>query len=71
VSGGFSANLLLGPIDPLLAGITQAAAASSGVKPGYVVHATANYYFLVAATFLLTAVGWFVTEKIVEPRLGR
>ena len=71
VSGGFSANLLLGTIDPLLAGITQAAAAGSGVKPGYVVHATANYYFLVAATFLLTAVGWFVTEKIVEPRLGR
>jgi aminobenzoyl-glutamate transport protein len=70
VSGGFSANLLLGTIDPLLAGITQAAAASAGVKPGYVVHATANYYFLVAATFLLTAVGWFVTEKIVEPRLG-
>lgn len=71
VSGGFSANLLLGTIDPLLAGITQAAAATSGVQPGYVVHATANYYFLVAATFLLTAVGWFVTEKIVEPRLGQ
>jgi aminobenzoyl-glutamate transport protein len=71
VSGGFSANLLLGTIDPLLAGITQAAAASSGVRPGYIVHATANYYFLVAATFLLTAVGWFVTEKIVEPRLGK
>lgn len=71
VSGGFSANLLLGTIDPLLAGITQAAAATAGVKPGYVVHATANYYFLVAATFLLTAVGWWVTEKIVEPRLGR
>ena len=71
VSGGFSANLLLGTIDPLLAGITQAAATTAGVKPGYVVHATANYYFLVAATFLLTAVGWLVTEKVVEPRLGR
>ena len=70
VSGGFSANLLLGTIDPLLAGITQAAATSAGIKPGYVVHATANYYFLVAATFLLTATGWFVTEKVVEPRLG-
>lgn len=70
VSGGFSANLLLGTIDPLLAGITQAAATTAGIKPGYVVYATANYYFLVAATFLLTATGWFVTEKIVEPRLG-
>ncbi|MBL9203269.1 MAG: AbgT family transporter [Opitutaceae bacterium] len=68
VSGGFSANLLLSTIDPLLAGITQAAA--SGVKPGVVVHPTANYYFLVAATFLLVAVGTWVTEKIIEPRLG-
>lgn len=68
VSGGFSANLLLGTIDPLLAGITQAAAAV--VKPGIVVHATANYYFLVAATVLLTVVGTWVTEKIIEPRLG-
>lgn len=68
VSGGFSANLLLGTIDPLLAGITQASAAV--VKPGVVVHPTANYYFLVVATFLLVAVGTWVTERIVEPRLG-
>jgi aminobenzoyl-glutamate transport protein len=68
VSGGFSANLLLGTIDPLLAGLTQAAAAV--VKPGIVVYPTANYYFLVAAVFLLVAVGTWVTEKIVEPRLG-
>jgi aminobenzoyl-glutamate transport protein len=69
VSGGFSANLLLGTIDPLLAGLTQAAAGV--VRPGTVVYPTANYYFLVAATFLLTAVGTWVTDKIVEPRLGR
>jgi aminobenzoyl-glutamate transport protein len=68
VSGGFSANLLLGTIDPLLAGITQAAA--TVVKPGISVPATANYYFLVAATFLLTTVGTWVTERIIEPRLG-
>jgi aminobenzoyl-glutamate transport protein len=68
VSGGFSANLLLGTIDPLLAGLTQAAAVV--VRPGIVVLPTANYYFLVAATFLLTAIGTWVTERIVEPRLG-
>lgn len=68
VSGGFSANLLLGTIDPLLAGLTQAAAAV--VKPGTIVYPTANYYFLVAAVFLLVAVGTWVTERIVEPRLG-
>jgi aminobenzoyl-glutamate transport protein len=68
VSGGFSANLLLGTVDPLLAGITQAAAVV--VQPGIQVPATANYYFLVAATFLLMGVGTWVTERIVEPRLG-
>ena len=68
VSGGFSANLLISTLDPLLAGITQAAAAV--VKPGIVVLPTANYYFLFTASFLLTAIGTVVTEKIVEPRLG-
>jgi aminobenzoyl-glutamate transport protein len=68
VSGGFSANIVLGTIDVLLAGITQAAAAV--VQPGVEVHATANWYFLIAASVLITAVGTWVTEKIIEPRLG-
>jgi aminobenzoyl-glutamate transport protein len=40
------------------------------VQPGIVVHATANWYFLIAASVLVTVVGTWVTEKIVEPRLG-
>lgn len=68
VSGGFSANIVLGTIDVLLAGITQAAAVV--VDPGAVIHATANWYFLIAASLLVTAVGTWVTEKIIEPRLG-
>jgi aminobenzoyl-glutamate transport protein len=68
VSGGFSANLLIGTLDPLLAGISQDAAGL--VDPNYVVNPTANFYFMAASTFLITLVGWFVTEKIVEPRLG-
>ena len=68
VSGGFSANLVLGTIDVLLAGLTQAAA--NVVRPGTVVTPAANWYFLIAATFLITFVGTWVTEKIVEPRLG-
>lgn len=68
VSGGFSANLVLGTIDVLLAGITQAAA--TVVQPDIVVHATANWYFLIAAAALITATGTWVTERIVEPRLG-
>ncbi|HMV26145.1 MAG TPA: AbgT family transporter [bacterium] len=68
VSGGYSANLLLGTVDPLLAGLTQEAARI--VDPAYHVNPACNYYFLVASTFVLSAVGTWVTEKIVEPRLG-
>ena len=69
VSGGFSANLFLTPLDPLLAGLTQEAARL--YDPKYVVPATANYYFMLASTFMLTLVGAAVTSWIVEPRLGR
>ena len=65
VSGGYSANLLIGTIDPLLAGITQEAARL--IDPDYVVVATANWYFMVASTFLITAVGSLVSLYIVEP----
>lgn len=69
VSGGFSANLLIGTTDPLLGGITTEAAKL--VDPSYVVTPTANYYFMAASTFLITIIGTFVTDKIVEPRLGK
>ncbi len=69
VSGGFSANLVLGTVDPLLAGLTQEAAQI--IDKGYEVNATANYYFMVASAFIIAFVGTFATEKIVEPRLGR
>ena len=68
VSGGFSANLMFGPTDALLAGITNEALTSAGYN--YEVAVTANWYFLIVSTFVLTAVGAYVTEKIVEPRLG-
>jgi aminobenzoyl-glutamate transport protein len=68
VSGGYSANLLLGTIDPLLAGLSQEAAHL--VAPGYEVSAACNYYFMAASTFFIAAAGTFVTEKIVAPRFG-
>ncbi|MGP1352435.1 MAG: AbgT family transporter [Parasphingopyxis sp.] len=69
VSGGYSANLLIGTIDPLLAGITQEAARL--IDPDYIVLATANWYFMVASTFLITAIGSWVSIAIVEPKLGK
>lgn len=68
VSGGYSANLLIGTVDPLLAGITQEAAQL--IDPDYTVHPAVNWYFMIASTFLITGLGWFVTARIIEPRLG-
>ncbi|MCG3128770.1 MAG: p-aminobenzoyl-glutamate transport protein [Phycisphaerae bacterium] len=68
VAGGFSANLLLSTLDPMLAGLTQEGARL--FDPKYEVVASCNWYFLAASTFLLTGVGWYVSARIVEPRLG-
>lgn len=68
VSGGFSANLIIGTIDPLLAGLSQEAAHI--LDPAYHVNPTANYYFMVVSTFLIALLGTWVTEKIIQPRFG-
>lgn len=69
VSGGFSANLLIGTIDPLLAGLSTEAARI--VDPEYYVMPTGNYYFMFVSTFVISIVGTWVTKAIVEPRLGK
>ncbi len=75
VSGGFSANLAITSLEPLLGGFTLAAAKTGDAMVGTnfaetMNIATMNYYFLVASTFLIVLVGTFVVEKIVEPHLG-
>lgn len=69
VSGGFSANLIVGTIDPMLAGLSTEAAKM--IDPNYAVAPTANMFFMIVSTFLITILGWFVTDKIVEPRLSK
>jgi len=69
VSGGFAANLLLSPTDVILSGLTQESARL--IDPAYVVTPMANYFFLAASVLLVTATGTLVTERVVEPRLGR
>ena len=69
VSGGYSANLFIGTVDPLLAGFTQSAA--NLIDPNYTVGPEANWFFMIVSTFFIAALGAFVTEKIVEPKLGR
>ena len=68
VSGGFSANLIITSLDPLLGGITTTAAQI--IEPNYVVDVTANFYFNFVSTFALVIAGTRVTPRVVEPRLG-
>ncbi|QOI99232.1 MAG: AbgT family transporter [Phycisphaeraceae bacterium] len=69
VSAGFSANLMIGSTDTLIAGITQVGARV--LDPAYTILPTCNWWFLAVSTFVLTLAGWLVTAKIVEPRLAR
>ncbi|WP_077620678.1 AbgT family transporter [Bacillus sinesaloumensis] len=71
VSGGFSANLLLTSLDPLLGGLTQDAAAILNPEYAETINYAMNYYFMFASVFVLTIVGTLVTEKVIEPRLGK
>lgn len=68
VSAGYTANLLLTALDPILSGLTQAAARL--LQPDYTVAVTANYYLMAALVPAFTAIGVLVTEKLVEPYLG-
>ncbi len=68
VSGGFSANLFITGLDPLLAGFTQTGAQI--LAPDYRVAVTANWWLMIVSTFVLTAVGWWVTARYIEPRFA-
>lgn len=67
VSGGWSANLLIATNDPMFAGMSTQAAQT--LDPNYTVLPVANWFFMIASTFLITAIGTLVTDKLVEPRL--
>ena len=69
VSGGFSANLILGTTDPLLTNITNEALKVAQIDT--TIPVTSNMYFLAVSAIFLTVVGTIVTDKIVEPNLGK
>ncbi|MBL6690491.1 MAG: AbgT family transporter [Pseudomonadales bacterium] len=68
VSGGFSANFIPSGIDPLLQGFTQQAAQI--IDPAREVNPLSNWMFTSVSSIFVIAVGWYVTDKIVEPRLS-
>jgi len=68
VSGGFSANLFPGQLDALLLGISEPAARL--LQPDWTANIAGNWWFIAVMAALYTPIAWFVTDKIVEPRLG-
>lgn len=69
VSGGFSANFIPSGIDPLLQGFTQSAARI--IDPAIQINPLNNWYFTAASSILIVTIGWYITDKIVEPRLKK
>lgn len=67
VSGGFSANFIPCGIDPLLAGLTTSGAQL--VDSTYVVNPLCNWFFTGCSSVLIIAIGWVITDFLIEPRL--
>jgi aminobenzoyl-glutamate transport protein len=69
VSGGFSANFIPSALDPLLQGITQEA--GRVVDPNLLVNPLCNWFFMSASSLLVLGLGWWLTDRVIEPRLKR
>jgi aminobenzoyl-glutamate transport protein len=67
VSGGFSASFLPSTLDPLLQGFTQSAA--QVIDPARTVNPLCNWYFMSASSLLIIGAAWFLTDRVIEPRL--
>src|SRR5690554_819296 len=69
VSGGFSANFVPSGIDPLLQGFTQSAARI--IDTDIQLNPLNNWYFTSISSVLVILVGWYLTDKVIEPRLNK
>lgn len=67
VSGGFCANFIPSAIDPLLQSFTQSAAQI--IDPDIQINPLNNWFFNSASTLLIVSIGWYLTDKVIEPRL--
>jgi len=68
VSGGFSASLLPAGLDPLLQGFTQKAAQI--IDPAAAVNPLCNWFFMSGSVLVIVLIGWYVTDRIIEPRVA-
>ena len=68
VAGGFGVNLVITPKDAVLTEITNKAIQL--VQPDRSIGITANLYFGIGSTIVLTVLLALVSKRLVEPRLG-
>lgn len=71
VSGGFSANFTPGQLDALLFGITEAAVEGAQLNVGWTMNIAGNWFFIAALLVIYLPVIWYITDKVIEPRLGK
>ena len=69
VSGGYAGNITPGQIDVLLFGFTQEAARI--VEPGWTMNPLGNWWFILSIVIFFTPAIWYITDKVIEPRLGK
>lgn len=71
VSGGFSANFAPGHLDALLFGVTEAAVEAAQLESSWTMNIAGNWFFIAALLVIYLPVIWYVTDKVIEPRLGK
>jgi aminobenzoyl-glutamate transport protein len=69
VSGGYAGNMFPGSQDALILGITEPAARL--IDPSYSVNIAGNWFFILGVVAVFTPIVWFLTDKVIEPRLGK
>ncbi|WP_428909838.1 AbgT family transporter [Niallia sp. Krafla_26] len=68
VGSGFTANILITNTDAVMSGISSQVMES--MNASVTVTPVDNWYFMAVSAIVLSIVGAWITEKIVEPRLG-
>jgi len=67
-SGGFAGNVVPGQLDVLLFSFTQEAARI--IDPTWTMNPLGIWWFSLAVVVLFVPIIWYLTDRVVEPRLG-
>lgn len=67
-TASFAGNPLPGQFDALILGFTEPAARL--LDPHWTANLAGDWYFTATGGLVFTLIGWWLTDKVVEPRLG-